>query len=388
MFLSSRRRTMPHFDRHPAARVSLCEPRQLLAGNVTVSFTGPNSILIQGDGSDNSIEYISDPYSGSIIIQGYGGTKVNGTPVSGMPNRVLLTNELGQIYQGNGFLSVTVDLGAGNDVFWSNPNAFIDLAIAGSPGNDSTYLFGGFAGQFHYGIGSDDAGNDTLDIRGFYSRQMEVNLGSGNDTLEFGASPPDPIHALFDGGSGNDQYRIHSTAIRGNVRLGGTDAGNDTVTIANSDLENTEIDLGSGLDRLYFDNTRLRGTSRLQLGAGNDSFVSTSLISEALTIDAGAGIDTLQVDLSASRIDLQSGDGMDLIIVNRLVTTEASVINAGAGNDVVAIVNTPLGGLLSVDGGTGRDTLYRSSVVGMVFTGFEIPLSSWNPSLWLAGRYL
>lgn len=99
MFLSRRRRSTSQFDRHLTAGVSPCESRQLLAGNVTVSFTGPNSILIQGDGADNQIEYISDPYSGSIIIQGYDGTTVNGTPISGM-NQVLLTNPQGQIYQG------------------------------------------------------------------------------------------------------------------------------------------------------------------------------------------------------------------------------------------------------------------------------------------------
>lgn len=269
-----------------------------------------------------------------------------------------------------------MDLGAGSDQFWSRFNPFTELTIAGTPGNDATYLFGGFAGQFHYGVGADDDGNDTLSISVFDAMQMHINLGSGNDTVDLSIERSDPILVVIDGGSGNDRYRISNSTIRGNVRLGGTDAGNDTVTITNSDLENTEIDLGSGLDRLYLDNTRLRGTSRLLLGAGNDLFVSTSLVSEALTVDAGAGIDTLQVDLSASRIDLQGGDGMDLIIVNRLVTTEASVINAGAGKDVVAILNATLGGLLSVDGGPGRDSLYHSNVVGMAFTGFEL---KWTP---------
>jgi hypothetical protein len=386
MFGYSRRRSNQNKAAHAPAQATPCEPRVLPSGNVTISFTGPNAILIKGDGSDNSIEYIS--IGNQIIIQGY-GTKVNGTPDgTGMPNRVFLTNAQGQIYQSNGFLSVTVDLGAGNDTFWSYSNAFIDLVIAGSPGNDSTYLFGGFAGQFHYGIGSDDAGNDTLDIRAFSSRQMEVNLGSGNDTLEFGATPPDPIQGRFDGGSGNDRYRISNSTIRGNVRLGGTDAGNDTVTITNCDLQNTEIDLGSGLDRLYLDNTRLRGNSQLLLGAGNDSFVSNTLVSEAITIDAGAGIDTLQVDLSASRADLLGGDGMDLIILNRLQTTESSLVDAGAGNDVVAILQTSLGGPLSVVGGTGRDTYYRSTVAGIGLSGFEVALSIWSPSVWLAGRYV
>lgn len=386
MFQQTRRRSISSREASPAI-VQTCERRTLLAGNVTISFTGPNTILIQGDGSDNSIEYIS--FGSQVIIQGLNGTRVNGTPDgTGMPNRVLLTDELGRIYLGNGLLWVTVDLGAGNDSFRSVETFYGGIMFVGGPGNDSTSLGYGFAGSLIYGwFGVDDPGNDVLEINHF-SSQTHINLGSGNDRLRYTNTDLQEI-VHMEGGSGNDLFEIQGldvSALDGFLLNVGS--GNDTVSVSDSHLKNTNFDLGSGLDRLYFTNTWIEGATYVQLGAGNDSFVSNSLTTHAFVLDAGAGMDTLQVDLSASMVILEGGDGIDLMILNQLRTSGDSTIRAGAGNDVVAILNTALGGQLLVDGGTGRDTLYRSSVAGIGFTGFEVPLSIWTPSIWLAGRFL
>src|SRR5204863_230211 len=146
-----------------------------------------------------------------------------------------------------------------------------------------------------------------------------ITGGAGNDTID-GGGGADIIAA----GTGNDIVFVHGDEIA----IDGGD-GNDTLVLpASSKVAAVSFAVASGLDQTAGDSTAVANFTNVDAGAVS---IGVSILGTAAanTITGGAGADIID-----------GGGGAD-------------VIGAGAGADTVTLH----GNEISIDGGTGSDTL-------------------------------
>ena len=237
-----------------------------------------------------------------------------------------------QVY-GSSTVSMTYNLGGGNDVFDNTETANVVDVVHGGDGNDTIWTGGG--DDFLYG----DAGNDTL-----YGE-------NGNDTL-IGGTGADRL----DGGNGNDtaDYSASGAGVQVNLALGtghGGDAEGDTLV----SIENLT---GSAFNDML---TGDAGANVLNGGKGDDILIGGA---GADTLIGGDGTDTADYSASSAgvQVSLATGTGHggdaegDTLTSTENLTGSAfndtltgdannNVISSGAGNDVI-------------DGGAGTDYIY------------------------------
>lgn len=364
-FFARRSRRSKSTAMHLAAEVLIPEPRVLPAGNVTLTYSEYGVVEIRGDGQDNSVRLFADQYH--YYAQGI-GTTINGLDVP-----VALDDFFHPGYVNPNF---HIDLGEGNDSLQVDAGG--SFTIAGSAGNDTTIVRAAILGVFDYGVGN-DSGNDTLLLEGVRGlNQARIDLGAGNDKLSIR-----DVNSMFGvtivGNTGNDETRIQnlSTLDDFSYGSGGTDTGNDVLSISQCSLRTAHLNLGGGNDRINIDNTLFQtAVSRIDLGDGNDTFRSTAWMGEQIIVDAGAGADLLKIDLQAKRLDLLGGDGNDSLQIQNLKTVEWSTIRAGAGDDKITLWKCDLGSSLEITGAEGRDTLSMAmDLVGspqVLVSGIEI----------------
>lgn len=211
-------------------------------------------------------------------------------------------------------------------------------SLDGQGGNDT--LFGAAGADQLFG----QAGNDTL----FGGSDSDVLSGeSGNDTLEGGAGTDN----LF-GGSGNDLFNILAASGFDNLQ-GGVDI--DTVSFAGV-TENIDAQLGAGFYKANGGASfTLVGLEHAVTGLGNDTLGGTS---GANSLSGGAGNDVFQGD--AGNDTLFGGAGDDILTGQ----DNADQIFGGANNDIVAVSDLRD---ISVEGGTGTDTLLMGAAFNQTF---------------------
>ena len=381
-----------------------------LNGDLTVNFNG-------GDGTD-VLAFNGGAGADEIGIARNGGPGNLGLLLNGGVARVNLQNvETIAINAGagddlvvgqNGIapFALTVDGGTGNDTLRGTDG---NDTLSGGDGND---LIDGNIGRdvFLGGAGDDTLqwdpgdGSDTLDG------------GSGFDTMAFNGSNIGEeigLSALANGHAlltrnvaaiSMDGDNVERVAIR---VLGGA----DTITIDDlrtTDVKQVDVELGgfdgagdAAADTVVF-NGLATGTSadRIALTTANGITSATGLgvgltighadAGDALNLDTGAGADTL--DASGLNSDLtvnfNGGDGADVLAFNgsaaadeigivragaapgslglllnggvarvAVQNVETIAIDAGAGDDKVTGQNGVAPFAVSVDGGTGNDTL-------------------------------
>ncbi|HNB68211.1 calcium-binding protein [Accumulibacter sp.] len=233
-----------------------------------------------------------------------------------------------------------------NGTVWDRAMLTHDLAILGTPGDDSLITPDSRDSRL-YGL----AGNDTLTSR---SGNDLIDGGQGNDVLNGGAG----VDTLV-GGSGNDRYIIDRAD---DVIVENTDEGIDAVESEVScyladNLENLTL-VGAGA---------LSGTgnssANILVGNGNDNVLDGGAGADSLL--GGLGNDTYVVDNTSDVVSEASGAGTDLVRssvsytlpadVENLVLTGSQAID-GTGNalDNVLMGN---GAANSLSGGAGKDTM-------------------------------
>jgi Ca2+-binding RTX toxin-like protein len=228
-------------------------------------------------------------------------------------------------------ISLTVDGGAGNDTITGGDGAD---RLLGGDGNDT--IIGGRGDDLAF-LG---AGDDTF----------VWNPGDGNDTVE-GQAGTDTLQ--FNGANVNEKIdlsangqRLRFTRDVGNIVMDvdGTErinfaarGGADTITVndlTGTDVSEVNLDLSAnGAGDGAADAVIVNGTNR----ADNVSVV-------------GAGTSATVTGLSAV-VDVVGSEGAN----------DALVVNSLGGNDTVSAAGLPAGVIrLTVDGGTGNDTLTGS----------------------------
>jgi len=136
-------------------------------------------------------------------------------------------------------------------------------------------------------------GYDNVKVDGYITNRSNVNLGDGNNTLTVGTNID---HSTVETGSGNDTIKVGNYIHYSNIKLG---AGDDSLTIAKSDMQGNDIDGGTGYDKLAITNP---GTS-----INLDSIADHAHNFEELNISNKSQNTTLSVKLS-DVISLTDGD--------------------------------------------------------------------------------
>ena len=136
-------------------------------------------------------------------------------------------------------------------------------------------------------------GYDNVKVDGYITNRSNVNLGDGNNTLTVGTNID---NSTVETGSGNDTIKVGNYIHYSNIKLG---AGDDSLTIAKSDMQGNDIDGGTGYDKLAITNP---GTS-----INLDSIADHAHNFEELNISNKSQNTTLSVKLS-DVISLTDGD--------------------------------------------------------------------------------
>jgi hypothetical protein len=263
-------------NRRPSRTFETLENRSLLAGNVVAAVDGGGNLTITGDAKSNTI-YLAETAHGGWRIQGL-DTKVNGhgktfvtAPVTG---------------------NISVDMGSGNDQFFmqdgrvpgnlsvqmgNGKNSMtlwnLDIALLTFDSgdlNDHVWIEHVVAANSGSSINT-QAGKDSVTIRDFRAPDMQISLGTGNDSLSIksalltgGASPQLDI----DAGGDRDTVNLDKvTTDTVQIEMGAGDK--DSLTISSS-----TFDVGDLLDS---------GGTRGNIGGNGNGGVSGQPIS-SLTI--------------------------------------------------------------------------------------------------------
>lgn len=178
---------------------------------------------------------------------------------------------------------------------------------------------------------------------GDVAQTTSVKTGSGNDKLNFGAATGTVTVQTNDG---NDIINVFNDTTdyfaSGKFSIEGG-AGNDTINVTDTTAAHTIVG-GAGNDTV----TGGTGVASITGGDGNDTITNGNTTG---TISGDAGDDNITG--SASAETLQGGDGNDTITSGGANDS----INAGAGDDKIDMAANALSATVSIDGGTGTDTL-------------------------------
>ena len=257
------------------------EPRQLLAGDVSVSLN-QDILEVTGDVQANEFQIVGTA-NGQAQVIAPTGTTINGNAGPFVAN-VALRN-------------VVVRLNGGDDM----------LSISGLVLKSQLIVEGG-------------DGNDSINIGDINVRNLTVDGGDGNDVLQF--------HNVF---SARD-LRIQSQA------------GDDTISIT-ALTSNTllAVDTGAGADLVAIDNLGVRKAIDLSVGDGDDRVFMTGLIYGYNTnIFLGTGNDTLSIVPQTSSatatfwrtLTINSGEGDDSVFLGASVESRGkTTLDGAAGND-------------------------------------------------------
>ena len=278
--------------------VASLEARQMLAGNVTAVFTGPD-LKLTGDAAANGLRIT---YNGAdVVIHGLNGTKINGSSADFVA--AAGTNTLPG--------DLRVALGKGDD--------FLDVAHGVNVANNLVVLPG--------------AGNDTTVVR-------DAVIGGELQVGDFG--PGFPLVTPVDD-PGNDNVAISNTTANDAVVF--TGSGNDVLFTDGLAVTQTMlVSMGSG------DDVEIQGSfggSTLNVGG---SYLDS----------AGSGNDVLFLGLKAGgfSIDLEAGDDLAILNLESTDPTRQTTVNLGTGNDIAYVSAVNVLSLLSLSGSKGNDKIF------------------------------
>jgi hypothetical protein len=219
--------------------------------------------------------------------------------------------------------------GDGNDTINFTGNV-VGADISTGDGNDTVNI----AGSVYGGNISLGAGNDSLqanDLSTFFTGQLNVDTGDGNDQIKAGSIGEGKGQVNIDTGNGNDLIHAGDIGIGGQVNIN-TGDGNDSIHaswIGIGGNSQVNIDTGDGNDRVHSN----------WIGIGTDGHETQ------VNINAGSGNDSLSFDwlgvagVASGQVNINTGSGNDSLTFNWLggedVGNSQVNINMGSGNDYI-----------------------------------------------------
>jgi len=256
----------------------------------------------------------------------------------------------------------TVIAGSGNDTI--NVSVGVDSVDAGL-GDDVIFITGLAADSLGADIVLLGAGADSLLVSGTAGSAVNVDLGTGSDSVTLSSKNDTVTHSASDSsfdvivaGSGSDYIDLSAASVSGtNIVDLGADSdqfiGGLSGDSVNGDAGNDTIITGGGVDIVYGgagnDSINVAGTNAADSNTafgedGNDTIIGGSLND---TLDGGSGNDSIE-----------AGSGADSVNVG--LGAAADYVDLGAGNDIVVLGSGAIDATTSTAGFTIYDTLKGS----------------------------
>lgn len=353
----------------PAAYANGCSPSLIgTAGDDTITCTGPQTpgvpgIVRAGAGDDTII--VTDANSAGVDWD------VNGD--EGSDTLTVTDSTINDIRSDASFLSGELASDGNDSITFTNSTLVEQLYLAG--GDDTFVAIDSTINDVYVG-----SGNDVVTLNNTRLDTFVSSLG-GNETLTLtnGAL----INSDVDVADGTDAVSLENSTINGSLIVGGDTAtdGDDSVSLTNGSVVNGTIALGVGNNTLLVDNSTVSGA--VTFGAGNDSVTIRNGGSVGGDLITGGGNDTVLVENSTfeNGIQIITGDGNDSITVSNSDNTDNAVdTTAGSGDDIIVIrnsvVNDVRGDNVNSGAEDGNDTITitNSTVEGQIdgFGGADV----------------
>ncbi|MBL4827019.1 MAG: hypothetical protein JKY66_04785, partial [Spongiibacteraceae bacterium] len=185
-------------------------------------------------------------------------------------------------------------------------------------------------------------------------QQLDVTLGSGNDTITVESTSAD-VETTIRGSLGDDTFNIQSTATGSLTTLIG-DAGVDTFNISSDAPANvgTVNDIAGDVIIEGGDDT-----DSLNLSDAGDSTNNTLTVTD--TRLTGLGMSGVITYADMDLLDVILGSGNDTIIIQSTATDIQTSISGNAGADTFNLQTTATGSLTTLSGDAGADIFNISS---------------------------
>jgi Ca2+-binding RTX toxin-like protein len=262
--------------------------------------------------------------------------------------------------------NLVVNMNGGNDTFSATGNlaALIQITVDGGAGND-TILGSNGADRLLGGDGNDfidgNQGNDVV-LMGAGDDVFQWDPGDGSDTVE-GQDGTDKM--VFNGANLNEKFDISANGSR--VRFT-RDVGNIVMDL--NDVETIDVNALGGADTVTVND--LSGTDVTQVnldlaspaGSGTGDGAADTVI-----VNGTNHADNIQIAGSGSSFSV-TGLPAQVTVAGSEGANDQLVVYALGGNDSVNAAGLPAGVVrLTVDGGTGNDTILGSAGADMLLGG-------------------
>ena len=332
-------------------------------GNDMISIDGSSSYTMikyaHGDGDD----WIYGYNSGDTISIG-GGYYTRATVGSNVVVNVIGSGAMTlvgasdkDVYITGGTFSVPTTFTEGNDYYYSDSASNTVLSALG--GNDT------IIGRYWYSSISGGAGNDVIDISSGDVDRATINGGYGNDTIYFDNYDGRNLYQYASGDGADVIYYLNAADT--------IHVTNGTVSSAYASGNDVIIQVGSGSitlkdkkDSPFYLKTGSGSAVQTQVGGRyisnsdsntviNGTSYADTIYNSANTVKAylGAGDDSISQNGRGDYITVDGGTGNDTIRGRYWYSS----ISGGAGNDVIDISSGDVD-RATINGGTGNDTIY------------------------------
>src|SRR5450631_1622299 len=279
-------------------------------------------------------------------------TLTQSVSVQGTSGAITITGGAGADTIDGGGGADVINAGGGNDTVTVHGT---EASVDGGAGSDLLILTAGTSVTgVNFGVvaGTDQTSGDSVAVKNFEnldasavtmaltvtgsSAANTITTGSGNDIIDSGGGA-DVIKA----GAGNDSvsYRGTEASIDGGT---GTDT---LVLLASGGITTVDLSGPAGSDQTYGDSVNVSNFENVD--------ASVLLSAQGITIIGSTAANVITGGGGADTID--GGGGAD-------------VISAGGGNDTVSYY----GSEVSIDGGTGNDTLVLAATGGVTAVNFAV----------------
>jgi len=329
------------------------------AGDDSVSYWGSEVSIDGGSGTNTLVLRAAAVVNLAAADQTTGDTTVianfqnvdgsaltTGSTISGSAGVNIITGGAGNDTIDGGGGADIIAAGTGNDTVFVHGN---EVAIDGGDGNDTLVLPASSmvtAVSFAVASGLDQTAGDTGTVTNFES------LDASAMTTALAVTGSLLANAIT-AGSGNDV--IHGGGGGDVINAG---AGNDAVDYWGTE---TSIDGGTGANTLV-----LRAAATIDLVAADQTTGDSTAVANFTNVDASAVSIGVSIRGTAAANTITGGAGADIIDGGG----GADVIGAGAGADTVTLH----GNEISIDGGTGSDTLLL--VAGTTITAVNLAVAA------------
>ena len=312
------------------------ERRCMLAGNVSATINASGDLLIRGDAADNELRITIDTV-GNVDLVALDGTT---------------SFDLGNLLTSRMTGDVRVDTRGGSDrvelVSLNGPPPVDNVVIRTGAGNDRVRMdVFDASGSISLNMAG---GNDVFVVREVVSSGLQVQTGTGADSLDLVTFFPEEFDANL--GAGDDEFLIEETS--GKLRLN-SGSGNDFIGLTDITGFDAVVRTGGGGDSLdleYVNGIRIN----IATGAGiDDMIVEHSDVTGELIVNTGGGDDEIEFKYAdAANAHINMGGGNDYLGINQSQLDQLEMV-LGGGNDFGSLFE--LNSSTNANGGGGFDEL-------------------------------